>query len=625
MELLPVLKKKNLHNPKMKGIGLIESLVALALFSAILALWTRQTENVNEYKKAKIYSDQTTVFARDFANQLLQVQSQSIDQSTHAYQDNLWISKYKKDLIIQASNGQPAMEIVPLADWDHKSIFGETPCLLLYYDNSAKQNEMSGILYYASKVNNQVKNKDKITLKAINVNNAFNSGYFKDNSKVLLTLKNSNGDNIINNNGWGIKNNLIQFMKNNSCGTYGTLSDDSLLLNMQLIPEFNNRLVSVSGLQKTSDQSYSVNIQGNGSSNNMFLPGHLYNNNTFKSNLSIKQDIILQNGVNGTESTLINVAYGSGNNTTVNIGKSTQTDNSAFITSAIQPNNSIKTGSSCLNVELGKVAIAQRETITQGSTTDDLARNLVTCSKNATLCSTGYCYLPIKSTTFSFSNANGLQDDTSGQFKCPSYAPYIVNFTANLSQPNVDVFVNKDNSTTGSYIKTVFGDDGQAHPWTSYSNVGNNNRFFSRFYNCSGGCQNGMWAFLRQIDFSDSNITHGSRMSIPTASVDKIYNDSASTGLKSPVGLQTTSTFTDCNSVCSGLNQTLGGSWGEISSIASGINDTISYLNIPNNKCACGKLGGQSNYWIYGIALVENVKTNITNVICSNYPEYQFQ
>lgn len=762
MALLHVHK---LNNKKVLGVGLIESLIALALFSGVLALYVRQTESVNDYKKAKVYSDQTNVFARDFANQLLQVNSQTTDFAGKAYQDNLLITKYKNDLIAKNKAGQTAMQIVTLNDWDNKSLFNETPCLLLYYDNAGKQNEMSGLLYYVTKKNVNIKNKELITLKAISENNAYNSAYFKDNSSILSTSKNKNGDNIVSNNGWGINTNIIRYIKNNACGSYGTLADNSLLLNMQLIPEFNNRLVSVSGLQKTSDQSYSVNLQSNSQMDNRFLPGHLYNNNTFKSNLSLTDSVILDknpdnlitktinvmgatqaaalasstNYVNNgciyadtgsknpppansskncslsivsadrlnpnrtcrvgntyscptgdggvtaqsacadnpsANSALINIgctyvsnynrgdyhdgectaqdiaegsranymysmtcplgkgsvdpvsmsmAYGSGNNTTLNFGKISSADNSAFITSAIQPNISIKTGTQCQDLELGKVAIAQKETISQSGQADsDLARNLVTCSKNATLCSTGYCYLPIKSTTFSFSNPNGLQDDNSGIFRCPAYAPYVVSFSSALVQPNVDVFTNNGGTTTSSFFKTVVGDDGNGNPNVTYSNIGNNNKYFSRWYNCSGGCNRGLWAFLRTMDFSEANIIHGSRLSIATVSVEKIYNSSGN-GLQSPIGLKATSTFSNCDNVCSSLSSPLGGIWGNISTIAPGIGSGTAYTGIPSNKCACGKVGGQSDYWIYGIALIENVNTNITNVICSNYPEYKFQ
>lgn len=222
MALLHVHK---LNNKKVLGVGLIESLIALALFSGVLALYVRQTESVNDYKKAKVYSDQTNVFARDFANQLLQVNSQTTDFAGKAYQDNLLITKYKNDLIAKNKAGQTAMQIVTLNDWDNKSLFNETPCLLLYYDNAGKQNEMSGLLYYVTKKNVNIKNKELITLKAISENNAYNSAYFKDNSSILSTSKNKNGDNIVSNNGWGINTNIIRYIKNNACGSCRTISN----------------------------------------------------------------------------------------------------------------------------------------------------------------------------------------------------------------------------------------------------------------------------------------------------------------------------------------------------------------------------------------------------------------
>lgn len=749
---------------KNSGFGLLDSLVALVIFGTVLMLYVRQTEDINISKKAKTYATKSISDAKEFAKQLQTfvplAQSQYQDVGGVVYKNETYYEKYKNSL---RSSPNKVITLTP-QNWDSKystaNMFGEKACLALAY--KASSDTMYGIMFYVDDNEKNYKDKSKLIQRALLSLQGKGAAYV-DSSVAQAINQNRYGNNTISPTSWS-PNNLNTLVAGSSiCG--GKIAKNSIIINMDLLPEFNQRLIAVSGVLKSSSQN---------NTNQTYLPNHLFNANTLKSNLTVESSVILdknpdnlitklisvmgatqaaalassQNYINngctytdtGTktpppaysskncslsiisadrlypnrtcrvgnnyscpsgagstnqtacadnpsansaltnigctyvssynrgayhdgectnqeisegskanymygltcplgigkmDSIAMNIAYGAGGNTTLNVGKNESDDTTTtFLSSAIQPNTSIRSGSICQAEELGKVAITGAE----NAGTNALSRSIVSCTKNATLCpTTGYCYLPSKDNLITYQAAAGFGlEDASGIFKCPAYAPYAIKSAFN-SAPNVDVFVNDNGPTTGSILTDVKIDDGHAnHPVISLGGAANQH-YLSRYYNCSGSCDwNGLWWYAEYLNFNDALIIHGNKLTIPQGSTEIIYDGQSD--LSTPRGYKITNTFTNCNNVCPNLNSSLGGTWGDINSIANAIiiNAKIpaGYVNIPSNKCACARVGGESKSWngvtysnlrLLGVALIENTQPHLTSITCSNSPSYNIQ
>lgn len=611
---------------KNSGFGLLDSLVALAIFGTVLTLYVIQTEDINISKRAKNYATNSITEAKEFAKQLQTfdlVDSQNMygDSNRQVYKNMTYYEKYKNDLRASPNS------VITLApqNWDSKyqttNMFGEKPCLALAYN--ASTDTMYGIMFYVADKEKTYKDKSKLIQRALLSLQGKGAAYV--DSKIAQAVnQNRYGNNTLSPTSWS-PNNLNTLVSGaKTCG--GTLATNSIIINMDLLPEFNQRLIAVSGLVKSTSQN---------NTNQTYLPNHLFNANTLKSNLTVESGVLLDN-TNQAQPIKMNIAYGAGGNTTLNVGNNQSDDTTTtFLASAIQPNTSIRSGVVCQAEELGKVAITGADS----AGTNALSRSIVSCTKNATLCpTTGYCYLPSKDNLVTYQAESGFGlEDANGIFKCPIYAPYAIKSDFN-SAPNVDVFVNANGITTGSILNDVKVDYGDAIHVNYTIQLGNNNQLLSRYYNCNGNCNsNGLWWYVQQINFSDSTIQHGNKLTIPQGSTEIIYDGQSD--LSTPRGYKLSSTFTNCNNVCPNLDSSLGGTWGDINSIAASIikdgrGIPTQYLNIPSNKCACARIGGDSKTWqgvtynnlkLLGIALIENTQPHLTLITCSNSPSYNIQ
>lgn len=610
---------------KNSGFGLLDSLVALAIFGTVLTLYVRQTEDINISKRAKNYATNSITEAKEFAKQLqtfVSTGSSKYKDSGSAVYKNETLYELNKNLLRSSPNS--VITLAP-SNWDSKyqttNMFGESPCLALAYN--ASTDTMYGIMFYVADKEKTYKDKSKLIQRALLSLQGKGAAYV--DSKISQAVnQNRYGNNTLSPTSWS-PNNLNTLVSGAKiCG--GTLATNSIIINMDLLPEFNQRLIAVSGLVKSTSQN---------NTNQTYLPNHLFNANTLKSNLTVESSVLLDN-TNQAQPIKMNIAYGAGGNTTLNVGNNQSDDTTTtFLSSAIQPNTSIRSGVICQAEELGKVAITGADS----AGTNALSRSIVSCTKNATLCpTTGYCYLPSKDNLVTYQAESGFGlEDANGIFRCPVYAPYAIKSDFN-SAPNVDVFVNANGITTGSVLKGVNVDYGNAtHGPIQLGGV--NQYYLSRYYNCSGNCNgNGVWWFIENINFSDSTIQHTNKLTIPQGSTEVIYD--GQTELSTPRGYKLTSTFTNCNNVCPNLNTSLGGTWGDINSIAAPIKiggggpPPTTYLNIPTNKCACAKVGGVSktysgttynNLQVLGIALIENTQPHLTSITCSNSPSYNIQ
>lgn len=586
---------------KQRGFGLLDSLVALAIFGTVLTLYVRETQDINEIKLAKNYATNSITDAKEFAKQLQTFdtaysEASYSDSKRNIYKNVSYYEEYKGTL---RTSPDSVITIAP-SGWDSKyqakNIFNEKPCLSLAYN--ASTDTMYGIMFYVYTTDKgkepTFKNKAKLVQRSL-VSLKGTGVAYVDSETAQHFNRNRYNNNTLSLTSWS-PNNLDKLVSGSSiCG--GKLAHNSVIINMDMLPEFNQRLIAVNGLVKSTSQN---------NTNQSYLPDHLFNANTLKSNLSV-DNVILSSGANASESVIMNVV--GTNNKTLNIGNNQSDDNNtAFLVSSIQPNTSVVSGTSCGSDEVGKVAIAGSEDASL------LSKGLLSCSKNSTLCSTGYCYLPSKDNLVSFyAKDNQKLEDKTGTFICPSYAPFYKSSVINGSSVNnasVQVLINSGGATTGATMNIMAFDGSQM----KYFMVGNNNNFtMSNKY--------GSWSSVSQFELNTT--AGGTPKNVLLTSKTLIKKDF--NGYSENVGVSIGNSTNLCSSACSALNNDFGNQWFDLTQITSKYSvSPYSFGNITglqNNQCACGRLNGD---YFYGIALMSNVNSvsSLQSVVCSNSPDY---
>lgn len=610
-----------------KGFTLIDSLVALVLFGTVLGLYFKQQEEINMSKLAKTYANQTLSYANFYADYLNTTYGQQTTSKGDAFLNISWYQKYLKQLhdnpdakiylspneVIQYQKKDIDRGVKnPYNVWDNslnkKSMFDEVPCLMLGYNKNTKS--MYGIMYYASDAK-KYKNKINIALKA---------GTFLQSKGIIYTYDKSNNEKYWQSFGW--LPDPSSFGGSAKCG--GGLSKNSPIIDMDLLLNFNKRILQINTLKKTTDQQYNSNNY-TVNNNSRFLPGHLLNENTLKTNLVLNSGESVT--LNSSKGVGVNLAYGQNSEATLNMGTNTTGDNTVLLTDTIQPNSTYQSGSPCTSNEIGKTVAdaGNPNNNPNDKIAQMLAKNLLTCSYNKLLCLNGgnTCYLPASQNKFSFSNPNGLTD-SSGNFICPAYAPFANGANVAALNNNVLVVHNQGGASTSGASIAVWLDDGHANfPWVSINNSGP----------FTYTVKYGDWSFLKQIDFSQiqgspsfalNNSSSGYiTKSITTSGTNYLVN----------VGFSVLQNSNDCSNTCSSLNSLLGttnanpATWQEVNTaIASvgrgwwnGKSDTTGVTGIPSGKCGCVKLNGTS---VSGLALVNSSSNILTSINCTNNPEY---
>ncbi len=88
---------------KLKGFGLLDSLVALAIFGTVLTLYIRETQDINEIKLAKNYAISSITNAKEFAKQLqtfdgVYSKDHYKDSGSYIYKNVSYYEEYKNTL-----------------------------------------------------------------------------------------------------------------------------------------------------------------------------------------------------------------------------------------------------------------------------------------------------------------------------------------------------------------------------------------------------------------------------------------------------------------------------------------------------------------------------------------------
>lgn len=626
--------KKTYHGKRNRGFGLMDSLLSLAIFGVVLAIAAKETERTSIYKKANQYQSQALSDAKNYSGYLSSFNSSLNDVAKSAYKDKTVLEK--TEATMRATN-IPYLIIAPednaATTGMHKNIYGEKPCVLLTYDNSNSQDEITGFMYYSDKTNKTIKHKERVGTIAISFNPAYEVFYKKG---ITSDMPTKSINDTVSFNGWHPTAEQINYIRTNSCAG-NTLSDDSIIVNLGMIPQFNNRLVAMSSVQNTADQSFS-----NFNSSSRYLPGHMFNNNTLKSNIAVSDKVLLQQASGTNQDVTMTVLdQGGTNNKVLNVSKSDSNDNStALLLSGIQPTVVVTQGQSCTLNEVGKMAKSSNVSYAG----KQLARNLVICTENQNLCSNQYCYLPFTQQKITFNARNGSRglQGSDGVFMCPYAAPFAVSTNPTTSSyVNVDVIFNQGGGATGGVINNV-----STHitdytypmmiptPYVKHNaiiTVNSSTLQLARTF-LVGSNSVIYQPYLNQMNMINY-VKGGGTQILVAGAIPITYQDGA---LTTPRGYRVSGQYQagSCNSICPAI----GAGWGNILSVAPAIISTPDGQEAANNyidtspsldgnpqKCMCARVGGDQSQYIQGLAVVDNsFSGGLQSVTCSNVPVYNY-
>lgn len=648
--------KQNKYKGKQKGFSLFESLLALTLLGSGFLMYYSNNDKVEIQKAAIDYNKQSISFANKWAYNLT-LKDSDYTNTKNSGNPSVYIpnapeytayDKMQEALLTSNNSGKPYL-IKSLDDNQIiKGKFQQVPCFLVYYNNNnSGNNEVNAIMYYVQAKGTNYKNQYDIAMYASRRTPNLMGFYTRDNTKSSKGVFDRNG--LIDASGWTPNDTLLNLMKNNSCVPNYELANNSIFVNMQMLPLFNDKQLAVSGLKKTTDQSVATFTDTNKQLNSQYLPGHIFNNNTLKSDLNVQNNIIFADRTALNSIIQLSQTTDSNNNNMLRLGNGTSVNNNtAYVASSLQSNLTMKTGTPCKSDEVGKIITQGKEVLMN----EEQGRSIVVCTHNETLCNQvgGYCYLSLKERKYTFTpGLNGGLEDQNGYFRCPAYAPYLNSYDAQSEKTKTEIFMNypvgggnqlyttEGSTLPVSGINYVYSHDGSCgcrnligaccgNKNDDYRNVfeasdnlsPTHSLVFSRYniaqvnnYPFGGnknsygyGSCNSQSLLCRNRDnaltspilttLNFSGITTGKSISISNSSYVPDYGGNSSS--TTPIGVKRNTGTNSCSYLCDSLNYV---SQYPINDSARWVELTASSFYVaqpniikPQNTCACAKFGG---------------------------------
>jgi|GEM_PF-5236030 len=555
------------------GLSIIESMIALTFLAAVMLGIILFNSNNSAQKDAKILSIQTEAFAVAFANYM---------------NHNRTLLSQRTSIAPVTLSPQELGVIWPI-DLSTKNRYGQIPCVTVV--KNPANGELEALMYYVGGISD-ISAKSRNLVRSASV--ALGSG-----GGILL-----NGA-IQGNSGWQIDRGSIFLNDAAKCG--GALTNNSLAVNLDLMPQWNQDLQPAYSLLRGEDKT--VGQQS--------LPGHLKNANTLKSNLyfNLGTGVILDNS-DQTNPTKLAVLYNADGTREpiLGLGASVATK---LVSDSFQPGSFFKSGDSCDQLEEGKTVADQG---VPGVANKLLARGTLVCTQNDLLCGTGKtCYLTSIPNQITFRNTlRGIQNDSS-QFICPKSVPFAMNVQTGL--------------LGGGQVYAIVNSGGTTSPNTITARL-DKNGVFTRVINCpTRGCnpgirtdyKSGIVDGIGQLASVDLATVTGAPVGVTSGGGNPDYQviQGVMGNYTTPVGYKVDSGTTACSQVCSGLKQVLGNSWQLLgtqrqSRIGANVGIDNSLLG-----CACERtdFAGMNPDNYNGIAaVILSVKSIIVSITCSNMP-----
>lgn len=555
------------------GFGVIESMIALTFLAAVMLGIILFNSNNSAQKDAQILSMQTEAFAMAFAN--------------YMNHNHKLLSQLASITPVKLSSQE--LGVAWPIDLSTKNRYGQIPCVTIVMN--PLNGELEALMYYVGGLSD-------ISAKSLNLVRSASIALGGEGGILL------NGA-IQGNSGWQIDSGSMFLSNYAECG--GVLTNNSLAVNLDLMPQWNQDLQPAYSLLRGEDKMIGQKS----------LPGHIKNANTLKSNLYFNAGtgIILDNSdqINPTKLGISYYSAGTGE-AILGLGSSVATK---LVSDSFQPELLFKPGDSCSLPEEGKVVA---DGGIPGVASKLIARSTLVCTQNDLLCGDGnYCYLTSIPNQITFRNIlKGIQNADS-QFICPKSVPFAMNVQTGL--------------LGGGQIYAIVNSSGTTSPNAITARL-DKNRIFTRVINCSvRGCNPGI-----RTDYKSGIVDGiGQLVSVDLATLTGEPVGATSGGgnpdyqviqgvignYTTPIGYKVDSGITACSQVCSDLKQVLGNNWQLLgtqrqSRIGASVGIDNSQLG-----CACERtdFSGMNPDNYNGIAaVILSVQSILVSVTCSNMP-----
>lgn len=371
-----------------KGGMALDSLLALTLLASVLSSWVIFTEANIARKNAHKLAAETITYARIYAQYMVNTRSSIVNTLRNG---NAYV--LTPELLLKDGKWNTDLETL--------NVFKQKPCVVIVPNSKSANYE--AVMYYVGGVDMSSHKLDFIMRQA-RILLGGSGGIFKAGE-------------IEGNSGWNI-NASSPFLTNSSlCG--GAPSNNSLAVNLDLMPEWNQTMQPFLAIAKEEDNGQDIRKK----------PGHMVNYNTLKTDLvlPITNGVILDNS-DSNNPVKLQMAYGNGSNiATLGLYSNNKQINTKTVAASLEPIQAGVSGDSCENQEVGKI-IVDRGKITTGQY---LSRSTLVCSDNKMLCNgvnaSHTCYLPVEANQIVFqNNVTGIQNAT-GNFVCPGEMPFALN------------------------------------------------------------------------------------------------------------------------------------------------------------------------------------------------------
>lgn len=365
-------------------------LVALAIMAVVSFFYYQNNNKDIDLRRAKDLAEQANVHAKIFISYLLA--NNSSITATASSNVPVIISM---DSIIAAGNAPTVTGV---------NLLSQKPCLSVV--KNAATNKIEAIMYYVSMRTNPNISSDFMQKAAISLNEL--AGVY--NGTLAKTSS------------WNLPSSSVYFINSGQCVAGYSLRSNSLVLNLNLYPEFNRSIHQDIGLNRKLDPNHYNNPLGSAGNKNTSLADIITNG----------KDIQLNNTANLK--------------LTTNNPNSLGLNNSNLMANTFEASSVIASGTQCSSSDLG--TIARQGDANVGNTQSD-----VVCSYNPLICGgTGYCYTPVLNNTIIYKDVSksGWMGTT---FTCPANVPYLQAATA-YQEGNPNPYVTYQTTSFNNYTMT---------------------------------------------------------------------------------------------------------------------------------------------------------------------------
>lgn len=352
---------------KKRGFTIIEILFVLAFLGVISVLYYKNNNKEIDLRRSRALSDQANVHAKLFINYLVSNES-SISTATSSTAPTI----ISMDQLIASGSIQTATGV---------NLLGQKPCLAIIKNSNT--NKIEAVMYYVSEKSNPNITNEFMQTTAISLNEL--AGVY-DGANVKTSS-------------WSLPSSSIYFLNSGQCVAGYTLRANSLVLNLNLYPEFNHAIHQDIGLYRKVDPNQRNNPLGTAGNKNTSLTDIITNG----------KDIQLNNSANLK--------------LTTNNSSSLSLNNANLMANTFEASTVIASGTQCSSSDLG--TIARQGDANVGNTQSD-----VVCSYSPLICGgAGYCYTPVLNNTIIYKDVSnsGWMGST---FTCPANVPYLQAATA---------------------------------------------------------------------------------------------------------------------------------------------------------------------------------------------------